>query len=337
MSLEGSLEYRRLRAPLGSGTALVEPELARASGDARQSIAPAFELLGRSGGDLQSIARRDLLTAARAYTAQYRDVPATAGEGPIFLGGHQPELFHPGVWFKNFVLDELARRTGGTAVNLVIDNDLCRRPSIEVPAGEGGAMRRMSIAYDEAGDPLPYEDRPIRDAELFARFPQAVAEACGPWGADSLLPRLWKYVLESRGPGEELGLRLARGRHRLEQDFGLSTLELPLSYLCRTPWFCWFTAALMAEAPRFAEIYNRTLAEYRALHRLRNQAAPAPDLECSGEQCELPFWAWHREAPQRSRLYLRRRGNELLLFTERETLGTMPHAEHDAGGASAAL
>jgi hypothetical protein len=25
----------------------------------------------------------------------------------LIVGGHQPELFHPGVWLKNFALNEL--------------------------------------------------------------------------------------------------------------------------------------------------------------------------------------------------------------------------------------
>ena len=49
--------------------------------------------------------------------------PPTDPRGLIFLAGHQPELFHPGVWFKNFALGDLARRYQATAVNLVIDSD----------------------------------------------------------------------------------------------------------------------------------------------------------------------------------------------------------------------
>ena len=44
----------------------------------------------------------------------YRQVnlPSLDPQGLIFLAGHQPELFHPGVWFKNFALGALARRHG---------------------------------------------------------------------------------------------------------------------------------------------------------------------------------------------------------------------------------
>ena len=53
--------------------------------------------------------------AARRWTAAYRNVPRRSRpirSGLIYLAGHQPQMFHPGVWFKNFALGELA---GGTA------------------------------------------------------------------------------------------------------------------------------------------------------------------------------------------------------------------------------
>jgi len=59
-------------------------------------------------------ARADLLAAARRWTAAYRQVDLASDdpEGLIFLAGHQPELFHPGVWFKNFALGAIARQQG---------------------------------------------------------------------------------------------------------------------------------------------------------------------------------------------------------------------------------
>ena len=53
-----------------------------------------------------------------AYTSQYRDVPErwqrseTLAGAPFILSGHQPEMFHPGVWYKNFVLGGLAQADG---------------------------------------------------------------------------------------------------------------------------------------------------------------------------------------------------------------------------------
>ena len=72
-------------------------------------------------------------------------------EGLIFLAGHQPELFHPGVWLKNFALGTLARQHGATAINLLIDSDTVKDTG---PAGTRAA--RPSIPRVEV---IPF-DRP---------------------------------------------------------------------------------------------------------------------------------------------------------------------------------
>ena len=64
-------------------------------------------------------------------------VPDLANETqPWFVAGHQPELFHPGVWFKNFVLHHLARKHNGIALNLIIDSDTAKPPVLHVPNGD---------------------------------------------------------------------------------------------------------------------------------------------------------------------------------------------------------
>src|SRR5262245_21102175 len=120
MLMERAAEFRRLRAPQGDGQTLVDPPwpaLPQAVMQNRERLRQfALDLQGRSLADLSVAARRNLLQFAVAYTSQYRDIPARWQRGeslsgaPLILSGHQPEMFHPGVWYKNFVLGALARR-----------------------------------------------------------------------------------------------------------------------------------------------------------------------------------------------------------------------------------
>ena len=79
----------------------------------------------------------ELLDAARAWTGAYRsaDTPHVDPDGLFFLAGHQPELFHPGVWFKNFALGELGAAARGAAMNLVIDSDTLKSTALRCPCG----------------------------------------------------------------------------------------------------------------------------------------------------------------------------------------------------------
>src|SRR5262249_11036111 len=118
MTAVAALEYRRMRAPREDGQSLIAPALAEvadllaAQEQRRTSAAYAdYDLQGRALGDISHAARVDLIEAALAYTRAYRDVrvPSTSR---ILLAGHQPQLFHPGVWLKNFVLSHLGSLHG---------------------------------------------------------------------------------------------------------------------------------------------------------------------------------------------------------------------------------
>src|SRR5215204_5483761 len=159
MLMESAREYRALRAPSGDGQTLVAPSwdaLPDAVARNREQFSYVqYDVQGRSLADLSAAARRLLLSRAIGYTTQYRDVQnrwlniASLSEVPFLLSGHQPELFHPGVWYKNFVLGSLAKRLRGVGIHLLIDSDTCRTATIRVPTGSVGEPRVTSVAYDE--------------------------------------------------------------------------------------------------------------------------------------------------------------------------------------------
>ena len=112
------LVYRRLRAPSQDGAALIEPPLGEIPGMIvrNQSLIAAWAQSAGAASilSLRSAARTQLLSEALSFTSQYRDVgfvPAVNSTTPLILAGHQPELFHPGVWLKNFALQSLAVAT----------------------------------------------------------------------------------------------------------------------------------------------------------------------------------------------------------------------------------
>src|SRR5882757_8130360 len=126
-----------------------------------------YELQGRRLGALAAEAREELLAAALRHTRSYRDLerPPDA-EGLFFLAGHQPEIFHPGVWLKNFVLDRLARQHGGVAVNLVIDSDTIKSSSLRVPGGSVAEPTVEAVLFDRPSAEIPFQARAIEDQSL---------------------------------------------------------------------------------------------------------------------------------------------------------------------------
>lgn len=344
MLMDCAREIRSLRAPLGDGETLIDPAYEAlagiAAGNSERLSATDFDFQGRSLCELSRSARRNLLQAAASYTGSYRDIPqgwkefGTVQDAPFVLSGHQPEMFHPGVWYKNFVLGGLARRLGGVGIHLLIDSDLCRTATVRVPTGSLDQPRVETVAIDSPAAEVPYEERTIQNAASFSTFAERATALLRPFVANPMVAELWPIMLERAAGVKNLGLRLAQGRHAFEQTWNNDTLELPQSVVCQMPEFAWFVAYIISHHARFRAAYNEALAGYRCAHGLRNRAQPVPDLAVDDDWTETPFWMWSSDGPQRRPLFAKR-SYQGVLISDRHA-HTVALAMSDDGDLSAA-
>ncbi len=136
--------------------------------------------------------------------------------------------------------------------------------------------------------------------------------------------------------GGNLGDCLAQARHQWEGRWGSTTLEVPVSRVCRTPSFRWFLVHLLLELPRLREVYNRVVHAYRRANHIRNTAHPVPDLAAEGPWIEAPFWIWSRDDPRRRHLYACRRAGTLQLTDRRGREVELPLGPGDDPGPAVA-
>ncbi|WP_442483651.1 hypothetical protein [Aeoliella sp. SH292] len=324
-------QYRRYRAPREDNTALVEPPLAEVR------IAPPcpgihFDLGELSLGELRKTARQELLTAARQYVSTYCNLPELPGaDAPLILTGHQAEIYHPGVWFKNFMLSRLAREHRGVGIHLVVDTDTLHSPGIRVPTGSPQAPRIEAVAMDRAQPRLPVEELRVDDAEMFASFVARVTQAIEPLVASPLVREWWPSVLEAlHRTDNRPGLAIAQARHELEASWGATSLELPMSACCELPSFYQFAAAILRDAPRVRETYNAALTDYRAAHGLRSEAQPMPNLAQHQGWIEAPLWVWCVNEPARRPLFVKQLGSSIQLSNRAGWSTTISDSSHDA-------
>ena len=147
---------RRLRAPAIDGGLLVEPPAAAVAGalaaNSRLLADWDHDFQGRRAHWLRSTVRRggrsrrrgDFSTVTVCRRQTYRLRPSSGSECPLIVTGHQPELFHPGVWIKNFAAAAIARASGGVGLNLIVDNDIPKSTSIAVPVSRRREHRPRS-------------------------------------------------------------------------------------------------------------------------------------------------------------------------------------------------
>ncbi len=304
-----TLKYQRLRAPKENGGRLLIPPLEQFPSlwqDNRTLLAShRFSVGDQDIHAVRESAQNELLQLGLRYTRRYRDVADPQATDRFVLAGHQPTLFHPGVWYKNFVLSQLARSAEAIAVNLVIDNDLCPAAHLSVPTGTIDRPQIQFVKYDNVSSFIPFERRQLNDQRLWESFGQRAASALRPLIDNPLISRLWPRVLQASRQGFQPEYSIAAGRHDLESCFGLRTLELPLSHVCETTSFKRFAAELISRYREFSEIHNQSLSAYRQMHRIRSQTHPVPALTQIEEWFETPFWIWRADAPSRRPLFVK--------------------------------
>ncbi len=356
--LEPSWERRRLRAPREDGEMLAIPPLAdmpAVVAKNREQIAKwDAQVLGKPLADLRCLAREEVLTAAERFTHQ-PDAPARScddpslarragGDCPLIVSGHQPELFHSGVWAKNFVLDRLAKSTDGIGLHLIVDNDAVSSTRIAVPVGSREAPRIESIPFDADAGSVPWEEAILRVETLFRTFADRVSAALACWPLEPMLSEIWPAAIERLPPvGHASSLPLPRlsdllttVRREAERRLGLNNLELPISQLCETESFTWFVCSLLSDPQRTHTIYNEVVAEYRRVNRVRNRQHPVPDLssrvgDTDGDWLESPFWIWRAGDSRRGRLFVRLTSSELQLANGETVIASLPRP---AGGSA---
>ncbi len=320
-SSDRPLGFRHYQAPRSDGEVFVEPSFT----DVSRVLTENIELLASHGQPLSGLrdrARRQLIDDAIRYTSAYRDASwVDAGHAdapvrrPIMMAGHQPSIFHPGVWFKNFALSRLAEQTGAIAVNLVIDNDVASGSSIRVPVVDpvDGEVSQQVVAYDYAGGGVPYEQTTISDREMFDTFDVRVREAASTLVDNPCVTELWKHAQAAIARCGVAGCALAQARHGLEGQVGLKTLELPMGVVCRTTAFAEFVLSILSELPRFHRCYNDAANEYRKAHGIRSTAHPVPNLSEQGQWFEAPLWIYGNDSPQRKPAWVRLSDDQLVI------------------------
>lgn len=332
--------FAQYRAPRGDRQCLIDPGLGAADSLIRANAALVADYPSELSA-LRARGRGELLRDAVRYTSAYRSTaPQRPDDAPIVMAGHQPTLFHPGVWFKNFALDQIASQTGATAINLVVDSDVAGPSSIRVPSldPQSGHIGLSVVPFDRRGGGVPYEQSLIEDRDRFDSFDVHVTRAVKGIVDQPLIGALWQHARDAIQRCGYAGCALAQARHALESDLGLNTLEVPQSVICRHEAFAAFSLQILRDLPRFHRCYNEAADHYRAAHGIRSSAHPVPNLKRVDDWWEAPFWLYGNQSPKRKSLWARRVGTELQLSdleTRNRKLSDVD--DPDAGEALAAL
>jgi hypothetical protein len=302
------LRFASLSTPAEDGQILVEPKA-----DQLASLVEAnHRLLARAGVEIHGRPLAELRRATRAALTDARD------DRPLVVTGHQPELYHAGVWAKNIVTSRLAEAVGGRALNLIVDNDAPKKTSITVPHLGGKPLRAHEVPFAEFHAGWAFEQFDALEPHAAERLLAEIRSALGEAACEASALPLMAPALTGQVPARDFVDQVVAARKQVEACFGLTLIERRVSA-------CWAGPMLLdiiLNAARFAECYNAALADYRRALGIPGTSHPVPDLHRDGGRIELPVWVYRR-GEARHRLFVESAAGETSFYAEAFALGSL--------------
>ena len=225
---------------------------------------------------------------------------------PIIATGHQAELYHPGVWAKNSLINAAAQRTGGSAYHFAVDTD---EPKHLVLRWPGGSMPLSDSDASAAWSGLLESPSPAYLQSLSA----TVAEASAGWRFAPMLGTFLDIMRRHSLEQPTLPAALVNASHALDWSLGLRQHAMIVSPMLAAAPYLLFVHHVLARAEAFAVDYNAALQSFRVASGIHSPGRPMPDLRISTDSVEVPFWLDDLAAGARSRAAVTRRRSEMVL------------------------
>ncbi len=314
--------------PQNSGEVFCHPRAAEFESVARENAARlAASALVINGAPLRETRRQvraRILQRAVAYTgAMGIDAPLPSPDAPLLVTGHQPSLFHPGIWIKHLLVHRLAvHRTA--ALCIPVDHDAFDEIGADAPVLDGGLRLRRETLVRAAAE-VPYEAQPAPDDASWRAFLDRLGQALRTLEEPEIEATFRRFAERASptGGARDIGTFLTAVRRRHE---GLRRyLEVPASHVSRMPEFLGFVLHLVRDCVRFAEAHNRHLGHYRERYNVRTAAQPFADLEAEDNRVELPLWII--SGGRRHPVYASREGRTWAISTQEGKVVTVGDGE----------
>lgn len=271
---------------------------------------------------LRHQAREQVALVAKRYASAYMVEPQIDDSMLWVVGGHQPELFHPGVWFKNVLIDKIcselsSNHTAACGVHVIIDHDLPKTLAIRVPhrvdhdraEHVGIDICRLPIQGPKGvgQGALPWHRYRI-DQDRIEPFVSQIESNLQSLGLPRPMARAFFERLSEFGDSTDAAIAISQARHLTEQQYGMRNIDLPMSLVCQTQAWYEFVEHCVGRAASLIGIYNGALESYRIREGITNPGQPVAQLSEENGWIEVPFWLYRTSDLARNRMWVRLEG-----------------------------
>lgn len=237
--------------------------------------------------------RAELLERARGYTGRTLGVTCLPllSVAPVVATGHQPVWHHCGIWMKTVACSRLAQAVRGTAVQVILDHDVCDTTMAIPHARPDGAWycRSLSVEQERREDPL---ERRRPRAQYIEPFLHRVVESDPEQFCNALWARLDDGGANRWDRFRTIADVITYLQAILSRALGLDNLlYLPVSQLSATDAFLGFVISVFSNAISFSRYYNDALAEQaHSPGNITRCSIQSLAIDSGRGQTELPFW-----------------------------------------------
>ncbi len=204
---------------------------------------------------------------------------------PIVATGHQIELYHPGVWVKNALLDALQESHGVRSLHIAVDTDTPKHLQLRWPGGAIDVSDDLLLKTGEWSGQVA-QPTPAHLQKMIRRF----HEAAQGWSFEPSIEPFFEAMRQHAMHPLELPAALLQASQALDHDLGLHYEAMILSPMLLSPGYLALAHQIGADIERFSRVYNESLAAYRAAEGISSPTRPMPDLRIMEDAIELPFW-----------------------------------------------
>ena len=221
--------------------------------------------------------QRELLqdTGIQQYRNQY----------PIIGTGHQPTIYYPGLLFKNFYAAELARQSGGKAVNFIVDSDIANY-RIPIPYQVNDHLYKKQRSIENSQNKI-YRDFHPASSKVYhfldetTKNLQSLSEPRIKQAFDQYKEQFFAVYQKHQNFTETINN--LRSRFDASRDIHLH--DIKLSHIAQTTGYYRFLHFLLKHLERFSQIYNHAVEENKS-----KQYQPVKSLGFDQGWYELPYW-----------------------------------------------
>lgn len=295
----------------------------------------SFTILNRPFREMREKSRKEVVKEALSFSNKF-DPDIAEKINPayqyIIQSGHQPVFFHPGIWIKNIILNQLIKfplPDKSLGLNIVLDNDICKDLNFSLPAlslSGNLKLEKVNFLSSALTPDLPFEEYPCPSLKLITKFNRDIIHRLKLLESENkdflnnfktfsrCLENSSRFCSQNYKRGN-LGEFLGLARRLYEQEIEPAYLEIPFSKICDSDEFLSFFLEIIKNIKSFSKIYNNKLDEYRKLFKIRNRAHPSPNLTIKENLIEIPFWIW-REGDQRRKIFILRKEEKNYLYND---------------------